>query len=739
MTSTDTNIHDGKIKSQLAKLLATENITVRHQPSAKTAYFDVKNRLLVLPEWKGISTDLYDMLVVHEVGHALDTPFEAWRDAIKNIAANVYPSGATDRQLSAIKTFLNVVEDARIDKRQKRRYPGSRSNYNVGYAELHERDFFGIKGKEVSKLLFIDRVNIWFKHGSHLNIPFTSAERSYLDRIGATETFQQVVELTEEIFKLAVDEAEKSASSSNDLEGEEGDEFETGASFDEDEGDGEFYDADEEGDGESGEGKAGEDEGEGEDNGEGKGKNGPDNEYESGQTKPAPASGYSPNSLTGKVPESITAIAEEKNREEIAANENVEYVYTTLPTINIDRIADDWTKVLPELEKSIYVNVYGKPGNTDYRNGYANLHQSLAEWRRQESQVISYMVKEFEMKKAATHYSRESISKTGVIETNKLHSYKFSEDIFRRVSTTPKGKNHGFYIVLDWSASMVDNLSATMKQLFSLALFCRRINVPFEVYSFRNASFEDRVYGEVFTSNKTGQLRLRGFKLRNILSSRMNTSNFNKALELLWIVAHNAHVARSEPMQSTPLNQAIVASEILIERFRKQNKLEVVNTIFLTDGGSDSIDGIQDDSYKFGISKKYFLQCDKTKKTYSLPSIHGYELTDALLRILRDRTNCNLVGFFLSRNLDPTILQHAFNADEAKTSWKQNGFAPIKSRGYHEYYIINTKTDRTVSELKVDSNMTQKRIASEFIKFTGKRTVNRTLLSRFVDKIARTA
>ena len=75
-------------KSLLAKLLATENITMQHNPSVTTTYFDSKQRLLVLPVWQNISEDLYDLLVVHEVGHALDTDFEAWMAAIKKIAAD---------------------------------------------------------------------------------------------------------------------------------------------------------------------------------------------------------------------------------------------------------------------------------------------------------------------------------------------------------------------------------------------------------------------------------------------------------------------------------------------------------------------------------------------------------------------------------------------------------------------------------------------------------------------------
>ena len=67
--------HTKESKSLLAKLMSEENITVRHE-KIETAYFDVKNRVLALPIWQDMSNDLYDLLVGHEVGHALYTPEE---------------------------------------------------------------------------------------------------------------------------------------------------------------------------------------------------------------------------------------------------------------------------------------------------------------------------------------------------------------------------------------------------------------------------------------------------------------------------------------------------------------------------------------------------------------------------------------------------------------------------------------------------------------------------------------
>ena len=65
-------------KTMLAKLLSTENITVRVDVNAKTASFDVKARILTIPKWSLDNEDVTDMMTGHEVGHALWTGFEDW-------------------------------------------------------------------------------------------------------------------------------------------------------------------------------------------------------------------------------------------------------------------------------------------------------------------------------------------------------------------------------------------------------------------------------------------------------------------------------------------------------------------------------------------------------------------------------------------------------------------------------------------------------------------------------------
>ena len=191
-----TNKINNNAKSFLAKLLATENISVEHK-KVKTAYFDVKSRLLVLPIWKDMNEDITDLLIAHEVGHALFTPQSGWEDAIK------------ERNIP--KSFLNVIEDARIEKLIKRKYPGLSQSFIKGYRDLINNDFFGTRDKDLNDMLLIDRLNIHFK-SSHVESPLTftdSYENDVVSRMEKLETFEDVIELADELSKYCKEEQEE--------------------------------------------------------------------------------------------------------------------------------------------------------------------------------------------------------------------------------------------------------------------------------------------------------------------------------------------------------------------------------------------------------------------------------------------------------------------------------------------------------------------------------------------------
>ena len=188
-----------EVKSQLAKLLATEDLVVEHK-HVETAQFNVHTRVLILPLWDKASNDVYDMLVGHEVGHALFTPDEwDWEDRI--------PA-----------QFVNVVEDARIEKLMKRKYMGLAKSFYKGYSELHSKDFFQIDGEDLNNFNLADRANLFFKIGSFLSLAFSTTEKPIINLIHDCETFEDTLYAAEALYNFCKQEQKKEKQGRQDLD-----------------------------------------------------------------------------------------------------------------------------------------------------------------------------------------------------------------------------------------------------------------------------------------------------------------------------------------------------------------------------------------------------------------------------------------------------------------------------------------------------------------------------------------
>jgi len=773
-----------QVKGHLARILAAENIHIRHDSGAETASFDVKGRVLTLPVWKNISLDLYDMLIVHEVGHALDTPADGWLNAIKDIVERAYGKRNLAAEM-AVKDFLNVIEDARIDKRQKRRFPGAKRNYIVGLKELYKNDFFGLRGRDVNELGFIDRANLYFKGGSTmLNLKFTDEERKYIRRMENLETFDEVIKLTEEVFNFSKKNGEQKLETIRGLviaEAGECDEDEDGEGYYTDdlddldiflEGeDGEGFNAE---DGKEGKGEglrararqSDDEDGEGDDGDPLDGDADKSDKSKNNSKTESTDGGHREEDDGSFVPEVATEQAARNNIKNFIQSDNIEFVEANIPKFNLEKIVDDFDVIVPRFEAEVG---RGYSRYSYYSNGSAvsveESKRAFNEWKTKERDTISFMVNEFARRKSATAYSRISISKTGILDPNKLHSYQFNDDVFRRISVIPKGKNHGFVMFVDWSGSMEYQLRETIKQLLSLVLFCKKVGIPFEVYYFRttkdadfikggsvNQGYETRGFEKEQMSQNDGDLRFDTFKLCNILSSRMNHAMFNRAATAFWMAGD--FQLRQEALWSTPLNQAILAADQIVNDFRRRNKVEIASTIFLTDGGSDSPNGIVDsgklkkpyDPLQARKTQRYVVSDPVTKRSFFFdrnPIWSGKAFTRTALEILKARTGVNLIGFYITPHATTLKIaneldQPDVHTEEKNSFYKKNGFVPVQTAGYDDYYIINAKKLAVVygEELNVDSKMTKRKLASEFIKFTNRKSVNRILLSSFIGHVA---
>ena len=442
-----------EVKGQLAKLLATEDLVVENK-QVSTAQFNVHTRVLTLPLWDRASNSVYDMLVAHEVGHALFTPDIDWLKDHK-----VHPS------------IVNIVEDVRIEKLMKRKYAGLPKTFYHGYEELNDDDFFSVVDEDIDKFSFADRINLHYKIGLFVDINFTDQEQVIVDKVNTCETFDDVLEVSKLVQGVDLDlMKQKEESMKGDLsldiklpsgertDGQAGSESDDEEYQTKSEGDSEETDTSEDTESKS--------------------------QSKESDMKNAPTTGGVHNS--GDNIDIKTVDSLQQNIEDLTNEGSTESVYVEIPKVNLKNIiidnkeiyekCDEWWTFDEEEAKEFYKR-YG------YYNrracDFTDLDADYEKFKLSAKKEVNYLVKEFECKKSADAYARASVSKTGVLDTSKLHTYKYSEDLFKKITTLPDGKNHGLVFILDWSGSMSNVLLDTVKQLYNLIWFCKKVQIPF--------------------------------------------------------------------------------------------------------------------------------------------------------------------------------------------------------------------------------------------------------------------
>ena len=735
-------------KNVLARLMATENIHVEHK-KVSTASFDVKNRVLRLPLWKDMNDTMYEGLIGHEVGHALYTPHKPW---VKFAKEN--PS---------LKAYANILEDARIERKMKIKYPGMKRTFFQMYDALGREDFFGINGRDLDSYGLADRLNIHFKLGVNAEVPFSDEEIEFRNRVMKAETFEDILKLAQELGETAEKEAETDSEdmgfSLDDLDAdsiEENDAESNGGlpsppSSDSDES---------EEDGESGENNSDEGDDESEDESEDdtaeaqNGAEGNDEDEDSPDFKPS-------------VPQPETQDAFDSMMQQLNDEEASEPIYLDLPKVDYKKSLVPWKKTFDAL------NTHW--ANNDSYTGYWNNDPAEEQkkknelefrvWKKDTSQIVNYMVKEFEMKQAATEYRRTSISRSGVLDMNKLHKYKTDEDIFKRVAAVKDGRNHALMMWVDWSGSMHGKMESTVKQLLTLVMFARKVGIPFRVMSFSNSDEMLNDTTEKFyvqSANHTDHLVPKQLGMHEYFSEKMSGRDFNKQLMNLAFLGKSLDYSglstpRAHDMSSTPLNEAIIAAHDMIADFKKETGKEKINAIFLTDGGADvnqkyfSIDENEEKGIYASQApeKKHPVIRDrKTKRIINdKPRIRGRSgLTSGLLSNLAIRHKINVIGFHITdRKTINSSINYEFGYGDQGVKMKsfctKNGYVGLKEAGYDTYFLVNDKALDKAAEFSepdrnADGSVAKGKLRTQFRKFTSARKVNKMMLNEFVSIVA---
>ena len=771
------------VKGTLAKLLATEDLVVEHR-KCETAQFDVERRVLTLPVWDNASEDVYDMLVSHEVGHALFTPNEDWTSKIK-----------------VPHSFINVIEDARIEKLMKRKYAGLPKTFFKGYQELDGEDFFQVNDKgDLRDIQLIDRINLQFKVGNFTYIPFQDSEYEFVKRAEEVETFEEVMQLSKDIFDFMKQQWEEEQAERAEEEQEEMLSMEGGEG-------GQQPDYLEEG----------------EDLSEGKGNKAEDAEQtpdqeiinpnqpwdsldtEAGQAPPTPATAQEPTKAdvnteaSAPTPEQFKPEAETDNTfiqkvKDYVKHGGYEIEYVEIPRVNdLKDVIISEKEIQEELDTWFTDFQLTRQCNSSWSSDQNVENDQLSEalytlgladkeyekFRKQSQPEVNYLVKEFEMRKSAQAYARAGVSRTGVLNTKILHQYKYNEDLFKKVTTLPDGKNHGMIFVLDWSGSMNHNLLDTVKQVCSLAWFCRKVQIPFKVYAFSNYRMS---WGrkQMIMPEKMGNVDLNeGFCLMELLTSNGNNKTFEHNIKNFFRVGMSAGDYRLEDsndlqenynrfsyyhgrrlpnppkfgLGSTPLMETVTVLHSVIPAFRKETGAEKISVSILSDGETAPCSyycprnfmGEVERYYSNSFNSRCQLRNRKTGRVYP----HSYDIETSynsfLSHLKESFPYVNLLGFrILSKGEGGSYFRQQSvrgyfkgSWEEASASYKKNRFFEMDNSGFDKLFILpstNTTDDHSMEEL--DEGATKAQIRSAFKKMFKGKASNKRLLTSFSKTVA---
>ena len=720
-----------EVKGTLAKLLATENLTVEHR-KVTTASFDVNNRVLILPIWKTASNTVYDLLVGHEVGHALYTP---------------------NKPHDGDRGFVNVLEDVRIEKLMKRTYPGLRKSFFDGYQELNRDDFYGVNHEDLTKIPFIDRINLWFK--GNANIRFSPEEQVWVDRAAKTETFDEVVQLAIDLYGRAEKiEDDKEDAESSDTAPSMGDL-------------GDLRDMDVEWDMQPSE--------KGDEQQQQQQQISMDSDQPHapvGTPEATPSSGQKGSEDSDfDETESITQTAFDQALETLIDDNAKEWKYLTLPEVKVEDYIVPNKEIRDDLKEHFFnprqERVVTEEERTQFLDHMAQYNEYVVRkynrFKKSANKEVNYLVKQFEMKKSADQYKRQATSKTGVINTNSLYKYKLTDDIFKRITTVPDGKNHGLVFHIDWSGSMTHVLLDTIKQTFNLVWFCRKAGIPFRVLAFQDVYFRAHS-DDGYARFKAGDLYINdSFKMLELLSSQQNAKSLDESMKVIFMQVfamggYRVNSCQKYTLGGTPLAEAIMCTRQLVDKMKKVENVQKVNVVCLTDGEANPMSYIsEEDRWNDGNIEKvtrsiahacasvFFLRDKKTGYTRRIDT-HPYCTTKEIVSFFREITDYNWIGIRLCSKGDLTrTLRYndvqGVDYNVLDKTWKKERYFSISNAcGFSEQiYMPDRNIGESSEEIEVKAKgevATKAELQRAFKKHMGSKTSNKTVLNKFIEQIA---
>jgi hypothetical protein len=138
-----------------------------------------------------------------------------------------------------------------------------------------------------------------------------------------------------------------------------------------------------------------------------------------------------------------------------------------------------------------------------------------------------------------------------------------------------------------------------------------------------------------------------------------------------------------------------------------------------------------------------FIEDKVTRKTYR---VGANGITSALLKALKDNTQCNLIGFYIiakkKTHFDSAAVRLGVkNFADAYASFKNEKFFSVTDYGYDEYFLIPggsdlSTDDESLEDIVGDGAVTTRKLRGAFLQMNQNRLLNRVLLSKVIKKLS---
>lgn len=741
----------------VANLLATENLTVI-QGKVKTAGFDVEKRVLILPTLLPEFDEAYGMLIGHEVGHARYTTQEF--NKVFLAASNI------------MKQYYNVCEDVRVEKLIKRQYPGLRKVMVEGYEIFNRNNFFLPKNIDPNTLSFIDRINVYAKVGL-LGINFNDEERTLVSEVEHAESVEDVIIVAKKIYALAKSQLKNEPKKTPELESNKDKEYKS----DEDDGiyagnpeDSPEYNEPEEEDSSSdnaGEGESKEDDADKNDSTDSTESDGEDGEGGKNDVSESSEEVLSGNEDIGKS-DNETVISGGKNSDEKtdaeiedmmqslterALSAGMEHAANSSITVNTFSIETKFATDPIHSYKHILKNlsddqpIYYSTVATQLKKTEVEFNKFEASTKR----VVAHMFKEFEMRKCAHRQRYAQISKTGQLNSNKLFAYKIRDELFKTIKIEADDKNHGMLFLLDWSGSMSKDIHATICQLMSLAMFCRKVKIPFKVFAFTNGIYnEKRKYSSGYDAIGFHEQSLKdytlmsdvgsGLSLLELFSDSMNEREFTRMSKILF-----AGIVQSMyGLGSTPLNQALIYMHSYVAKYKQANNIEKLTFVVLTDGEGDKL-CYRKANYNHAFDCVYGVKKIIDPITRDVYDIDPY-VTPTLLKMIKKSANCSVIGFYVCspKDVDSVVAMNYYKTLDkspdvvtVKNEFKKEGYVVLEGSSYDKLYLVGAgNLKERIYNPEIKGDMSAASIAREMVKQNNTIMTNKLMMGKIIGEFA---